>query len=254
MNIIASNKVEMNPAVLRNWITFEKIYPRLSPVDKLNFKTAFKHDKVVLKNMEIHDHYNLKLLCPACVLDVHSKNVPWCTAAEKRTGVRLGEVEFNREHLILRPKIVKWADVSTETKVEDEMYAVKIERAEDEFLQEIKIQNTRSTIGNIAPGDGLWFYDHIFGDSQFEVFTNCGELMEHFERCHTEGARDSKPDRVYRAFSRERLGEMQLRLWPLWDIPLTKDEEHKFVPWEEIRYHQFYLCLLYTSPSPRDRG
>ena len=240
MNFIASNRIEMAPAILRNWISFEKIYENLSPGDKFNFFTAFKNDPVIVKNMQDHDRANLKLFCPACVLDVHSKKVPWCTPEQKRNGARLGEIEFNREHLVLKPKIVKWATFSTDEKIEGDYYAVRLERAADELIKDIKIQNTRSRIKNIAPGDGKWFFDHIFGDVNFETFT-VGELMDHFERCHVEGASDSKPDRVFKAYSRQRMGEMQLKLYPLWDFPLTKDEEHKFVPWEEIRFHQFYL-------------
>ena len=244
--MIASNRVEMTPAVLRNWITFEKIYPRLSPGDKLNLKTAFNHDTVVLKNIADHDSDNLKLYCPACVLDVHSKKVPWCTSAEKRTGIRLGEIEYNREHLILKTKVLKWANISTDEQVEGDFYAIKLERNNDELIQNIRIKNTRSSIGNIAPGDGYWLFDGIFGDIQFQVFTSLGELMQHFDRCHVEGAKESKPDRVYKTYSRNypRMGEMELRLWPLWDLPLTKDEEHKFVAWNEIRWHQFYLRIV----------
>lgn len=240
MNFLASNLVEVRSAVFREPLTFERIYSRLTPGDKFMFMNAFKHDRVVLNNMIEHDVRNVLLYCPACCLDLHSKRVPWSTDLDKRNGIRIGEALFDREHLVLTPKVVKWSAISNHEQVEGDYYALSLERSKDPLTENVKIPNTRSKIGNIAPGDGKFLYDNLFGNQQFETFKTVDELYAHFRRCHLEGAVEPKPDRVYKVFQRN-AGEMELRLFPLWDHPLQKDSEHQFDPWMEIRYHQYYV-------------
>ena len=240
MNLVASNVVELTSAVFRDYATFEHVYSRFTPGDKTNFLKAFKHDQAIVGNIVHHDFIKTSLICPACCLDIHSKNIPWSNDTERRNGIRLGEQNFRREHLVLKTKLARWSDFASQEQIEGDYYCVKIERSRDELTEDIKIKNTRSKINNIAPGDGKWFYDRIFKNVNFETFRSVGELQAHFRRCHEEGAIEPKPDRLYKTYQRNH-GEMELRLFPLWDIPLKKDSENEFDPWMEIRFHKFYV-------------
>ena len=246
MNYVASNVVQVRNAVFRDHLTFDPIYEKLTPGEKNRFLNAFKDDRIVIQNMVNHDESNARLICPACCLDIHTKNLPWSSSSEKRNGIRLGEVNFRSEHLVLKTKLVKWSDLATHDRVEGDYYCVKMERSKDELTSNVRIRNTRSKINNIAPGDGKWLYDQIFKDVDFEWFRTVGELKAHFKRCHEDGAIQPKPDRLFKTYQRNQ-GEMELRLFPLWDLPLSKDSEHNFDPWTEIRFHQYYVRRHVTS-------
>ena len=236
--------------LLREGLIFDKIYQNLNPCDKRKLKIAFKDDPIITANIERKDTKR-DFVCPSCIIDTETDSIPWSeetTALNRRPITRVIDVKYPTEHLVIRTRLQYWRGISPNRNYDGDNSVIRLNKATDyrfELFADTPIVNTDSTIGRIKNGAGKIMFHQIFGSKQYPKFKSKEELEEHFKKCHQPQAVDPKPERFWRAYNRGQQ-EMELRSWPMWDVPLNLDAQYNFPVWGELRDNLFYVKRIIT--------
>ena len=253
MTQIKSNKKFVEMATLERILEidliFDKVHRKLSNKDKLSLLEATYGNQVIQTNFKRKNHHPKAILCPACLLDFPSNEIPWIQKRLIQPDL-VGTMKLPLGNLLLRNNLEKWANISPLVNPDGEEYIVKMVKYGEGL--DFVIPGTQSSIKRVNLVEAEEFFKKNFACKKFEEFESVTDLLKHFSACHTAAGKTPKPKRKL-CLTRENNRQVY-KVWPVYDLPIIttvfdfkRMNYGRFYPLkqvtEEVRvYHKDYNC------------